>query len=106
MTRKFLNTTCLSILLFFCTAAMLSAQTIVTGGLTGTVNDPTGASVPTAALTLTSNTTADTYSTVTSAAGGYVFSLLKPGDYTLVVKKDGFKASSHKVTVLLGQTAT
>jgi len=106
MTRKFLNTTCLSILLFFCSAAMLSAQTTVTGGLSGTVNDPSGASVPAAALTLANNATADTYSTVTSAAGGYVFSLLKPGDYTLVVKKDGFKASSHKVKVLLGQTAT
>ncbi|HWZ26871.1 MAG TPA: TonB-dependent receptor, partial [Verrucomicrobiae bacterium] len=106
MTRKFLNTTCLSIVLLFCSAAMLSAQTIVTGGLSGTVNDPSGASVPAAALTLTSNTTADTYSTVTTAAGGYVFSLLKPGDYTLVVKKDGFKTSSHKVKVLLGQNAT
>jgi len=106
MTRKFLNTTCLSIVLLFCSAAMLSAQTIVTGGLSGTVNDPSGASVPAAALTLTSNATADTYSTVTTAAGGYVFSLLKPGDYTLVVKKDGFKTSSHKVKVLLGQNAT
>jgi hypothetical protein len=82
------------------------AQTIVTGGISGTITDPTGASVSGATLTLASNTTADTYSTVSSSTGGYVFSLLKPGDYTLTAKKDGFKTSSQKITVLLGQNST
>jgi len=82
------------------------AQTIVTGGVTGTISDPTGASVSGATLTLTSNTTADTYSTVSSPIGGYVFSLLKPGDYTLTAKKDAFKTSTQKITVLLGQNST
>jgi outer membrane receptor protein involved in Fe transport len=104
--RKFLNVAFLCALFLFCSAVLLPAQTIVTGGLSGTINDPTGASVAGASLTLTSNTTADAYSTVTSATGGYVFSLLKPGDYTLVVKKDGFKTASQKITVLLGQIAT
>jgi len=106
MTKKFLNTALLTTLLCFCFALSLPAQTIVTGGFSGTITDPTGAIVPDATLTLTSNTTADTYSTVSSSTGGYVFSLLKPGDYTLVVKKDGFKTSSLKVTVLLGQNST
>jgi Carboxypeptidase regulatory-like domain/TonB dependent receptor len=78
----------------------------VTGGISGTITDPTGASVSGATLTLASNTTADTYSTVSSSTGGYVFSLLKPGDYTLTAKKDGFKTSSQKITVLLGQNST
>jgi hypothetical protein len=82
------------------------AQTSVTGGISGTILDPTGASVSGAALTLTSNTTADTYSTVSSSTGGYVFSLLKPGDYTLTVKKDGFKTVTQKITILLGQNST
>src|SRR5271155_2088143 len=82
------------------------AQTIVTGGFSGTITDPTGASVSGATLTLTSNTTADTYSTVSSALGGYGFSLLKPGDYTLTAKKDGFKTTAQKITVLLGQNST
>jgi outer membrane receptor protein involved in Fe transport len=82
------------------------AQTSVTGGISGTIFDPTGASVSGATLTLTSNTTGDTYSTVSSSTGGYVFSLLKPGDYTLTVKKDGFKTSTQKIAVLLGQNST
>jgi hypothetical protein len=77
------------------------AQTIVTGGFSGTITDPTGATVAGAALTLTSSTTGDTYSTVSSSIGGYVFSLLKPGDYTLTTKKDGFRTATQKVTVLL-----
>jgi len=31
---------------------------------------------------------------------------LKPDDYNLVVKKDGFKTTSRKVSVLLGQNLT
>src|SRR5580693_2646100 len=104
--KKFFKYLCLFPLMVLVICGTAYAQTIVTGGLSGTVNDPSGASVAAAALTLTNNATADTYSTVTSAVGGYVFSLLKPGDYTLVVKKDGFKTVSHKVTVLLGQSAT
>src|SRR6202008_4800462 len=103
MTKKFLNRTFLYLVLFFCLAVSLPAQTIVTGGLSGTITDPTGATVAGATLTLTSNTTADNYSTVTSPTGGYVFSLNKPGEYTLTVKKDGFKSALRKVTVLLGQ---
>src|SRR6202795_3980070 len=91
-------------MLVICGAAR--AQTIVTGGFSGTITDPTGATVSGAALTLTSNTTGDTYSTVSSPTGGYVFSLLKPGDYTLTTKKDGFRTPTQKVTVLLGQNFT
>ena len=31
---------------------------------------------------------------------------MKPDDYNLVVKKDGFKTTSRKVSVLLGQNLT
>jgi len=69
-----------------CFPLALPAQTIVTGGFSGTITDPTGATVPGATLTLTSNTTGDTYSAVSSSTGAYVFSLLKPGDYRLMAK--------------------
>ena len=85
-----------------CFPFVLSAQTIVTGGFSGTITDPTGATLPGVTLTLTSITTADTYSTVSSPTGGYVFSLLKPGDYTLTTKKEGFKTTTQKITALLG----
>jgi len=94
---------CLAVL---CSPFVLPAQTIITGGFSGTITDPTGATLPGATLTLTSNTTADTYSTVSSPTGGYVFSLLKPGDYTLTAKKEGFKTATQKITVLLGQNST
>ncbi|MGB7466486.1 MAG: carboxypeptidase-like regulatory domain-containing protein, partial [Candidatus Acidiferrum sp.] len=90
----------------FCSPLLLLAQTIVTGGFSGTITDPTGATLPDVTLTLTSNTTADTYSTVSSSTGGYVFSLLKPGDYTLTAKAEGFKTATQKITVLLGQNST
>jgi outer membrane receptor protein involved in Fe transport len=94
---------CLAMLYF---AFVLPAQTIVTGGFSGTITDPTGATVPGVTLTLTSNTTGDTYSTVASSTGAFVFSLLKPGDYTLTAKKDGFKTTTQKIAVLLGQNST
>src|SRR5271155_4292768 len=89
-----------------CFPFVLPAQTIVTGGFSGTITDPTGSTVPGATLTLTSNTTGDTYSTISSSIGAYVFSLLKPGDYTLTAKRDGFKTATQKITVLLGQNST
>lgn len=82
------------------------AQTIVTGGFSGTITDPTGATVPNAAASLTSEATGDIASSVTGANGEYAFSLLKPGEYTLIVTKDGFKTYSRKVSVLLGQNLT
>src|ERR1700751_2841964 len=106
MTKKLCIGSVMAVLLCLFLTCAASAQTIVTGGISGTVTDPTGAIVPDATLTLTSATTGDTFSTTSTSTGGYSFSLLKPGEYTLVVKKDGFKTSSRKVTVLLGQNST
>jgi outer membrane receptor protein involved in Fe transport len=103
--KKFLKYLSLFPLMVLVICRTANAQTIVTGGITGTISDPAGASVPGATLTLTSNTTADTYSTVSSSIGGYAFSLLKPGDYTLTAKKDAFKTATQKITVLLGQNS-
>jgi len=106
MTKKLCISSVMAVLLCLFLACAASAQTIVTGAISGTVTDPTGAIVPEATLTLTSATTGDTFSGTSTSTGGYSFSLLKPGEYTLVVKKDGFKTSSRKVTVLLGQNST
>jgi Carboxypeptidase regulatory-like domain len=106
MTKKLLKTGLLTILYLLLLALTSPAQTIVTGGFGGTIVDPTGAVVPGVALTLTSNTTGDVYTTVSSATGGYSFSLLKPGDYTLKATKDSFKTSIQQLTVLLGQNST
>src|SRR5208283_1110026 len=78
-------------------------QTIVTGGITGTITDPSGAAVPEAAVSLKNLAEGSSYSTTTSAGGEYQFSLLKPGDYAITVTKSGFKTLTSTVTVLLGQ---
>jgi Carboxypeptidase regulatory-like domain len=101
--KKMKNFKTASFSLLFLLAFTTPAQTIVTGGFGGTITDPTGASVPGVTLTLTNSGTGDSFSTVSSATGVYTFSLLKPGDYTLKSTKDGFKTSTQKVTVLLGQ---
>lgn len=81
-------------------------QSIVTGGVAGTVTDPTGAVVSGADILLKSAATGEQFKTTTSSGGDYVFSLLKPGDYTLSIEKPGFKTATRPITVLLGTTVS
>jgi len=83
----------------------LVSQSIVTGGLNGTVTDPSGAVVPNATVTLTDPATSLSRTTNTNAFGLYSFALLKPGSYTVTVTQSGFKKVSQNVEVNLGQTA-
>jgi Carboxypeptidase regulatory-like domain/TonB-dependent Receptor Plug Domain len=103
--RNYLGHVCLLIctLLFFSVSGS-RGQSIVTGGIAGTVTDATGAVVGDAKLTLKSKGTDETFTATSSTGGEYVFSLLKPGEYTLSVSKDGFKTSTRPVTVVLGTT--
>jgi hypothetical protein len=81
-------------------------QSIVTGGMSGLVTDPTGAVVVGARLTLKNPATGESFSGTSAAGGEYVFALLKPGDYVLSVTKDGFKTTAKNVSVVLGTTIT
>ena len=82
------------------------AQTIVTGALSGTVLDPSGASVAGATLTLKSVETGAEQTTTSNNNGFYQFPLLKPGTYTLTTTQSGFKPIAQNVQVTLGQTTT
>src|SRR6202050_3782585 len=84
--------------------AMLSAQSVVTGALNGTVTDPSGAVIVGATATLISTDTSASLTTQTNASGGYSFGLVKPGRYSLVVTQTGFKQSTQVVGVALGET--
>ena len=97
---------CLVLLTFIVSAPITWSQSIVTGGISGVVTDPTGAGVAGASLTLKSLATAETFNATSSANGEYQFALLKPGDYKLSVTKDGFKTLTQTVSVLLGQIST
>jgi hypothetical protein len=85
---------------------VVSAQNVVTGGISGTVTDPSGAIVEGARVALKSAGTGETFSATSSGSGLYQFSFLKPGDYNVTVTKDGFKTASRNVTVQLGQVIT
>ena len=82
------------------------AQNVVTGGISGTVTDPSGAVVPNATINLKSNSTGETQTTTTSTTGLFNFPLLKPGSYSVTIAQSGFKGVSQKVDVLLGQIST
>lgn len=86
------------------TASPAWSQSIVTGGISGVVTDPTGAVVAGAKVTLKNAATGENLATTSSAGGEFTFALLKPGDYTLSVTKDGFKTVNQNVTVKLGTT--
>ena len=98
-------------LFWFCAVLLLAvttarAQSIVTGAVSGTITDPSGAVVPNATVTLTNAATGDVQTAATNANGAYLFPLLKPGDYSIKVAATGFNAAVTKVRALLGQTAT
>lgn len=70
-------------------AASASAQ--FKASVQGTVTDASGATVPEAAVTLTSNETNKTQTVTASDDGFYRISGLPPGQYTLSAEKAGYK---------------
>src|ERR1700739_1963229 len=84
----------------------LRAQSLISGDIAGTVTDPSGAAVPNATITITSKATGASQTVTSNAEGSYHIPLLKPGDYTLVVKATGFVQASLSVAVSASITTT
>jgi hypothetical protein len=85
---------------------LVSAQSIVTGAVSGIVTDPSGAVIVGATLNLKNSATGEVLSTTSGTGGNYTFTLLKPGAYTVAVTQQGFKQTTEPVQVLLGQTVS
>jgi Carboxypeptidase regulatory-like domain/TonB-dependent Receptor Plug Domain len=81
----------------------LSAQSLVTGAVSGSITDPSGAVIVAATVNLKNGSTGEMLSTTSSSDGIYQFTLLKPGSYTLTAAQTGFKQTTQTVEVLLGQ---
>jgi hypothetical protein len=64
---------------------------IFNGSIVGAVTDPTGASIPAAAVTLTNTGTSERRTTVSNNDGNYEFVNLVPGRYRVDVEAPGFK---------------
>ncbi len=86
MTR-FLIAACTFLFVF---SVSVAAQEI-TGTITGSVQDPTGAQIPGAAVVALNVDTGITYKTSTTEAGIYVLPLLPAGGYQVSVEAQGFK---------------
>src|SRR5260370_4570869 len=78
----------LTLCAFFSSSA-LGQET--TGGLQGTVRDPTGAVVPNAQVVVTGSTLIGSKEVNSDGSGYYRFANLPPGTYTITVTVKGFK---------------
>src|ERR1700720_2758764 len=82
------------------TTLPLSAQKI-TGDISGTVQDPTGAVVKDAKISATNVATGETRSAATSEGGFYRILELPPGNYKVTATAPGFKTSARAAQVAL-----
>lgn len=84
-------------------ADFASAQSIISGDITGTITDATGAVVAGANVTLTSVESGAIAHATTDTTGAFRFSLLRPGAYKLRVSTPGFADVSETLTAMVGQ---
>jgi outer membrane receptor protein involved in Fe transport len=64
----------------------------ITGTITGTVTDPTGASIPNATVTITQTETNAVHTVTSSDVGSFTVTQLPPGHYTVKVDSPTFKS--------------
>ena len=81
---------CSCLILIVMTVCVARAQGTASR-VTGTVLDPNGAAVPGATVTLTNESTRNSFTTETSGTGTYVFDAVQVGIYSVTVEKQGFK---------------
>jgi hypothetical protein len=79
---------------FLVTHGIAHAQ--VTGALSGTVQDPNGAVVPGATVTVKNDATNLTRTAVTNDEGRWTINSLPVGSYALSIEKEGFKKAASK----------
>jgi|GEM_PF-212990 hypothetical protein len=72
--------------------ASISFGQQLTGTLSGTTFDSTGAAVPNAKVTMKNESSGDTRSTVSNDSGYFSITAVQPGSYTVIVNAPGFKA--------------
>lgn len=93
-------------LLFALNAAPLMAQSSTTGGLTGTVTDPSGGVISGATVTITDLGTGQTRSVTTDSNGSYKFNQLQPGNYSVTFSASGFQSLEvPSITISITETA-
>jgi hypothetical protein len=87
----------------FLLAPALLTQSLTTGGITGTISDPSGGLMPRVTVTLRNNGTGATQGSVTNGVGYYQFPFLPPGSYTVTAEAPDFMTTGKIVSVQVGQ---
>ncbi len=90
----------ISVSLFLSIAAFAQFEL---GSVVGTVKDPTGLSMPNAAVEIRSLATNITRQSTTSTTGEFDFVALQPGQYALTAKQQGFKETTQNFELAVGQ---
>ncbi len=95
------------IVVLFSPPAAWSQSEAVSAQLSGTVQDPNGATVPGATVTLMNSAVGFSRQVTTADNGLYTFTLIPPGTYQLKVEKTGFNVFLQSNVVLaVGQSST
>ena len=105
---RFFGFRTLSLILSFAFALGLTVLTLqqtansqeTTGGLQGTIKDPSGAVVPKAKVVITGTTLMGSKDLVTDSSGYYRFANLPPGTYAITVSAEGFKTAKRDGLVI------
>lgn len=77
-------------------SSVVSYGQVLTGQLTGTVTDPTGAVIPKAKITLTNELSGDVRRTVSNDEGVFAFAAIPTGSYLVAIEADGFAKWERK----------
>jgi hypothetical protein len=83
-------------------APYVHAQSNISGDLAGTVTDASGAALPNAKVSVTSQDKGQAKTVVSDSVGGYRVALLSPGRYKVSVTGVGFETTSQEVTISAG----
>src|SRR5208337_5574564 len=97
----------LFILALCMSSVVLNAQSTTQGSIAGTATDPTGAVVGGASITITNTGTNAQFKATAESSGYFIFPLLEPGTYKVVVVAQGFAGyTANSVIVVVGQVTS
>src|SRR5215212_8878375 len=76
--------------MLLCLTFTVGFAQVLTGQLSGTVTDQSGAVIPAANITLTNHLSGDTRRTVSNSEGVFAFAAVPTGEYTVAIEAQGF----------------